>query len=272
MTGSRGERIAGIVGVVVLLVVYGIPSVWLVATSLKTDVAVVNQAASLVFDPTLVAYRRVGDARVALAMWNSFQIGLGTTLIVMFVGLPCAYALARMRRWRAMILLALIALQTVPHASFVIPMFPVLEQWGQLGTLRGVIIALSALFLPFTVLLLRPFFVAVPLHMEEAAEIDGAGPIRLFWSVVLPNVRNGALTIGVITFINAWGEFTFSITLLSDPQLYPLSALLSQQIGRYGVEWNNLMALAVIAALPTIALFSMVAGQLRSGLSMGSGK
>lgn len=272
VTGLRRRLIPTYIGVAVLLVAYAVPALWLVLTSFKSDTAIVNRVASPIFEPTLSAYETVLTSDLVRAMWNSLRIAGGATLLIMFLGVPAAYALAHVRRGRGAVLGILIALQTIPLASIVIPMFKVLRTWHQLGTLRGVVIAISAMALPLTIMLLRPFFLSVPRIIEEAAEVDGAGILRVFFRVVLPNVRTGVLTIAVLTFIHAWGEFIFSITLLSDPQKYPLSALLSKQISMYGVDWNSLMAIAVLTALPMLVLFLFVARHLSSGLAMGYSK
>lgn len=272
MTASRRELAATYAGAAVLLLAYAVPALWLVITSFKTDAAIVNRVASPFFEPTLEAYRTVVGADLLRAMWNSLRIAGGATLLIMTLAVPAAYALAHLRRGRGLVLGVLIALQTIPLAAIVIPMFRVLRTWQVLGTLSGVVIAISAMALPLTIMLLRPFFLSVPSTIEEAAEVDGAGPLRTFFRVVLPNVRTGVLTIAVLNFIHAWGEFIFSITLLSDPQLYPLSALLSQQISLYGVDWNSLMAIAVLAAAPMLVLFLFAIRHLRTGLAMGYGK
>ncbi|MEA5053536.1 MAG: ABC transporter permease subunit, partial [Propionicimonas sp.] len=106
----------------------------------------------------------------------------------------------------------------------------------------------------------------------EAAAVAGAGPLRSFWSICLPLVRNGILVITILVFIGAWGEFLYAISFLSEQGLYPLSVLLVQQQGQYGTAYNNMMALGIIGAVPTIVLFLLAARKLTSGLSLGVGK
>lgn len=268
----RKQRIPTYVGLAVLLIMYAVPALWLVLTSFKDDSDIVNRVAAPIFHPTLSAYESVLSGDLVLAMWNSLRIAGGATLLTMVLGTPAAYAVARVGRGRGVVLGILIALQTIPLAAIVIPMFKVLRTYHQLGTLSGVVIAISAMALPLTIMLLRPFFLSVPWVLEEAAAVDRAGVVSTFFRIVLPNVRTGVLTIAVLTFIQAWGEFLFSITLLSDPKKYPLSALLSKQISMYGVHWNNLMAIAVLTAIPMVVLFLFVARHLSSGLQMGYSK
>lgn len=270
-TQSRRAMVHG--AVLVLFLLYAIPGLFVVLASLKTNEDIVNHPAGLLFAPTLQAYRTVLDSHLVHAMLNSLQIALGSTALAMILGVPLAFVLARLRaRWSGLVVGILIALQMMPTAVSVIPLYRVLALFHLLGSLPGVIVAITASVLPFAVLLLRPFFLSVPREIEEAAEVDGAGEFRSFVRVVLPVVRNGLSLIGVLLFIGSWGEFLYCISFLNDTSRFPLSVLLVQQQGFYGTQWNNLMALALVGAVPTLILFVFVARRLTSGLALGYGK
>ena len=268
---SRAHR-AATTGMVILFLLYAIPLVWLIATSLKTKDVLYADPAGIVFMPTLDVYVAVFKAGLLPAAWNSFVIALGSTLVLVVLGAPAAYALSRVRGYVLVAGLAgLIILQMVPVAATVIPLYQILARFGLLSQF-GVILTDAALLLPFAVLLLRPFFAAVPLEIEEAAAVDGASRIRVFLQVTLPLARNGVITVGSLAFILIWGEFLYAITFISDPAAYPLSALLSQQVSFYGVNWPNLMALGVAGSIPIFLVFIVVAGRLQEGLAVGSAK
>lgn len=266
-------RMLGRIAQLALMLLYLLPLLFVVLASLKTNAEIQNHPSSIFFTPTLDAYRAVISPALGRALLNSLIIAGGATVVTVVVGTPLAYVLARVRaRWTGLIIGVLIALQMVPPATSVIPLYRVLALLQALGTYPGVILAIAATVLPYTVLLLRPSFLAVPTAVEEAAQIDGAGEFRAFVEVVLPLARNGVLLITVLLFIGAWGEFLYSISFLNDSSLYPLSVILVQQQGFYGTEYNNLMALALIGAAPMIVLFTLVAKRLTSGLALGVGK
>lgn len=266
-------RLFGRLAQIVIMLLYLLPLLFVALASLKTNAEIQNHPSSLIFTPTFDAYRTVVTPELGRALLNSLIIAGGATLVTVVVGTPLAYVLARIRaQWTGLIIGILIALQMVPPATSVIPLYRVLALLQALGTYAGVILAIAATVLPYTVLLLRPFFLSIPNAVEEAAQIDGAGEFRTFVEVVLPLARNGVLLITVLLFIGAWGEFLYAISFLNDASLYPLSVILVQQQGFYGTEYNNLMALALIGAAPMIILFTLVAKRLTSGLALGVGK
>jgi len=263
----------GLVVRIVLILLYLLPLIFVVLASLKSNAEVQNHPSSVIFPVTIEAYRTVITRTLARALLNSLVIATGSTFVTVTLGTPLAYVLARVRaRWTGLIIGVLIALQMTPPATSVIPLYRVLALLNALGSYTGVIIAIAAGALPYAILLLRPFFLAVPPAVEEAAQIDGAGELRTFLQVVLPLARNGVLLITVLLFIGAWGEFLYAVSFLNDAQLFPLSVNLVQQQGFYGTQYNNLMALALIGAAPTVVLFAFVAKRLTSGLALGVGK
>lgn len=261
------------VGSLVLLIVYGFPLYWLVATSFKTNVEIFADPAGIVFSPSTSAYHRVLNASLAHAALNSGIIAVCTTALTLALGVPAAYGLARTRTVLLPVGLgSLILLQMIPPTASVIPLYKVLAGWNLLGTLAGVIIADSAMLIPFAVLLLRPFFQTIPEVMEEAAAVDGASRLRTFVTILLPLARNGIATVGTLIFIIAWGEFLYAISFLTNPEAYPISAVISQQVSAYGIDWPGLMALATVTSIPVLVLFAATQRRLAEGLSLGSVK
>jgi multiple sugar transport system permease protein len=258
----------------VLLLVYGVPILWIVLTSLKTPGEVISSQASVVFTPTLNAYAAaLGNSGLLTALGQSATIAAGTTALTLAIAIPAGYGLARVSgRITTIALGLLIVLQMVPQTANVIPLFQIFGSWGMLDQNVGVIVADSALLIPFAILLLRPFFRAVPDALAEAASIDGASAMRTFLSVMLPIARNGIATTGTLVFLMSWGEFLYAVNFFLSPGNYPLSALLAQQVSAFGINWPGLMALAVITSVPILILFIFTYRLLREGLTLGAVK
>jgi multiple sugar transport system permease protein len=258
----------------VLLLIYGIPIFWIILTSLKSPGDVVSSQASVVFTPTLQAYAdALGNAGLLVALSQSVVIAVGTTVLTLAIAIPAGYGLARVdSRITTVSLGLLIVLQMVPQTANVIPLFQIFGNWGLLDQNLGVIVADTALLIPFAVLLLRPFFRAVPEALEEAASIDGASTMRTFFSIMLPIARNGVATTGTLIFLLSWGEFLYAVNFFLSPGNYPLSALLAQQVSAFGINWPGLMALAVITSVPILILFVFTYRLLREGLTLGAVK
>ncbi|WP_144875072.1 carbohydrate ABC transporter permease [Microbacterium sp. 1.5R] len=273
---SRRLRTVFRIAAAVLGLVYLLPLLWIVLTSFKTKQQVLTDPTGILFTPTLDTYANViGDGVGAIA--TSLQIGLGVTAVTLLIAVPAAAGLARRVSvgWNRVItvfLAALLVLQMVPQPMTVIPLYSVLASWKLLGSLGGVIVADIALLLPFAIMLLRPFALAIPGALYEAAELDGAGRWRTFRSLTVPMLGNGILTVVCIVFISAWGEFVYAINFLPQGVVLPVSGLLAQQNSTYSAEWNSLMALAVITSLPLLLLFVVSQRRLIAGLSLGAVK
>lgn len=275
MTDRMIDRTAMIV-VAALGLLYALPLAWMVLTSFKTDALVRSSPNELVFSPTLDVFRDILGAGSA-SIVTSFQIATSTTILVLLISVPAAYAVGRRisRIWAvvaSIILATFLILQMVPQPMAVIPLFGILASWGLVGTLPGLILVDTAMLVPFAVLLLRPFVLAVPRELYDAAEIDGASGTRVFMSIVVPLLRNGIATVAAIVFIIAWGEFIFATTLINDQAGLPVSGLLAQQSNLYSVSWNRLMALALLTSLPLVVVFLVAKRRLMDGLSVGAVK
>lgn len=263
--------LAGLLGLVYLL-----PLLWIVLTSLKTNSQVLRDPNALVFTPTLQTYAAVISDGLG-AILTSLQIGVFVTVAVLVIGVPAAFALARRITpgWNkaiAAVLAALLVLQMVPQPMTVIPLYSVLAGWQLLGTLPGLILADIALLLPFAVMLLRPYVLSIPGALYEAAEIDGASTLQSFLRITVPMLSNGIITVTSVIFISAWGEFVYAINFLPEGTVLPVSGLLAQQNSTYAANWNTLMALAVLTSLPLLIVFVFAQKRLINGLSLGAVK
>lgn len=152
----------------------------------------------------------------------------------------------------------------------VIPLYGILAEYKLVNSLLGVILADVALLVPFAVLLLRPFVIAIPLSLLEAAALDGASRWKAFRSIILPLMTNGIATVAAIVFILAWGEFIYATTLITNQANLPVSGLLAQQTSLYSVSWNRMMGLALLTSLPLLVVFLVAKRRLVEGLSVGA--
>lgn len=257
-----------------LLVVYLLPLLWLLITSFEPPGNVGGSVLSMfLFRPTLESYQAALNGGLLNAALQSLIIATGATAITLAVALPAAFALARVTGRVVVVALGtFVALQMLPQTATVIPLFQIFGALHLLNTQIAVIVSDAALLTPWATLIVRPFFRAVPEHLEEAAALDGASQFRVFTSVCVPIARNGIATVGTLVFMLSWGEFLYAINFIVSPQKYPLSALLAGQITEFSSNWPNLMALAVVTALPILVIFVFTYRFLRSGLTLGAVK
>ncbi|MDR2996644.1 MAG: carbohydrate ABC transporter permease [Microbacterium sp.] len=205
---------------------------------------------------------------------NSAIVAIVTVLASALLALLAAVAVTRFRfKFRTSMLLMILVVQMVPLEALVIPLFIQIKNLGLLNTLIGLMIVYVALSLPFGIWMLRGFVAAVPVELEEAAYIDGASWWRMFRSVLFPLVMPGLVATSVFSFITAWNEFIFAMTLLGgEVDQYTVSIGLRQFFGEHSNEWGFIMAASTLITLPVMVFFVIVQRRLSDGLVAGAVK
>jgi multiple sugar transport system permease protein len=265
-----------VLGAVAVTVVYLIPVYWMLNTSFKDASDIFATPPDLLpLPPTLESYDRAvfSDSDIARGLANSAIIAVGTTLITLVVALPAAYSLARLRvRFVTAILLLFLVVQMVPSVNLALPMFILFSSAGLVDSYLGLIIANCSLAIPLAVTILRPYFLSVPEEIVEAAKIDGCNELTAFWRVAVPISTPGVITVVVVSFLGAWGEFVFGLALTTDDKFQPITVVLAGITNAFGTKWNDLMAVSAVIALPVIVAFVFLQRYIVAGLTEGATK
>ena len=258
---------------VVLAIACISPIVLMFATSLKLQTQIFNTGITFIFAPTLENYREVlGEGSFTRYLANSLIVGVVSTAITLVLGCMAAYGLARFRfPGRKALAYTTLLLRTVPLAVLAVPVFMVWSQAGLINSLSGLILLYVAVNLPFTIWLLYGFILQVPPELEEAAAIDGCGPIQVFYKVVLPLIKPGLAAASIFTFRIAWNEFILAL-VLTDRATRTLPVAASLYITDIGVDWGKIMALGSLIAIPPLIFTFVAARQIITGLTAGAVK
>jgi glucose/mannose transport system permease protein len=160
----------------------------------------------------------------------------------------------------------------IPYQSILIPLIQWLQSIHLYGTIWGLITVHVIYGLPITSLIFRNYFANLPDELLEAARIDGAGLIRIFTRVMLPLAKPAFVVVGIFQFTNIWNDFLFGVTILPNPQAQPVTVALNNLSGSYSVDWNVVMAGAVVVALPTALVYIFLGRYFIRGLLAGSVK
>ena len=259
---------------IVLAAIYLFPLYWMYITTLKSGSAMFATPPSFwPSDPQWSTYAYVWESRnLARYMWNSLVIAFGAVALITVLGTGCAYVLARYRNGLIDIgLFLILMLQVLPASLMITPIFVGFSQLGMLEYPRtAVIIAIAAKSMPFFVVLVRATFMSVPMELEEAALVDGNSRIGAFFHIVLPLARNGILVSAILIFMQAFGEFVYSKSIIQAVEYQPASVGLNSFMGPNTNEWNNIMAFATIYVTPILAVFVLLQRRIVSGLTSGA--
>ncbi|MFD0659314.1 carbohydrate ABC transporter permease [Thermocatellispora tengchongensis] len=255
------------------------PVYWMVATAFKpTDEIFSTEFQPIPLNPTLDHVERVFTKGVAghsiwTYLFNSAVVALGAVLIGAVIALLAATAVARFRfKLRTSFLILLLIVQMVPAEALLLPLFLMVRRLGLYDQLLGLIVINVGLTLPFSVWMLRTFVAAVPKDLEEAAWIDGAGRWATFWKVLFPLVAPGLVATSIFSFITAWNEFVFALTLLDDPAKFTMPRALQFFIGLRSTDWGAIMAASTLMTIPVLVFFLLVQRRMVSGLVAGAVK
>lgn len=259
---------------VLLAAIYLFPLYWMYVTAIKTGSAMFASPPSFwPSDPQWGIYGFVWESRnVGRYLWNSLVIASGAVSLIVVLGTGCAYVLARYRIvWVDIGLFLILMLQVLPASLMITPIFVGFSQLGLLDYPRfAVILAIAAKSMPFFVVLVRATFMSVPMELEEAALVDGNSRFGAFFHIVLPLARNGILVSAILIFMQAFGEFVYSKSMIQAIEYQPASVGLNSFMGPNTNEWNNIMAYAAMYVTPILAIFVLLQRRIVSGLTSGA--
>ncbi|HEY3682253.1 MAG TPA: carbohydrate ABC transporter permease [Streptosporangiaceae bacterium] len=279
---SAPRRMSGRIAVnllgAVVFVIAVFPVFWMVSTSIKTNGEITGATPHVIpYHPTGENYRfifevGVGGSPFWLYLRNSLILALSAVVITAFAALLAATAVARFRfRGKAVVLVMLLIVQMIPCEALVIPLFLMVKEVGLYDKLPGVIAVYVGTTLPFAIWMLRGFVAAVPRELEEAAAIDGAGWFRTFWRILFPLVAPGLVATSIFSFISAWNDLVFALTLLGDSH-YTMPVALEYFFGRDTNNWGAIMAASTLMTIPVIVFFLFVQRRMVTGLTSGAVK
>lgn len=218
-------------------------------------------------------YRLIFEEPFLRWMTNSLLISVAVTLVGTGLAVTAGYAFSRFRfRWREGALLGIITTQMFPVTMLLLPLFIMLIKVGLYDSYIGLIIAYSATALPFTVWQMKGYYDTIPVSLEEAAMIDGAGPVYSFYRIIIPLALPAIAITALFSFMTAWSEYLVAAVLLQDQDLYTLPIGLKQFTSNMEVAWGLYSAGAIVVSIPVVVLFLFLSRWLISGLTLGSVK
>lgn len=204
---------------------------------------------------------------------TSLVIALLSAALSLLIGIPAAYAFAIFGwRWVAIPMFLILITQVVPGVMVATPLFLIFAKIGLLNSIPGLVIANSSAGVPFTILLLNAFISGIPSGLREAAYLDGAGEWRTMISIIVPVTRSAVVAAGLFSFLFAWGDFLWALTLNTNGTVTPLSLSIFKFVGQNQTDWGGIMATSTIALVPAMILLVAAQRYISVGLTAGAVK
>ncbi len=207
------------------------------------------------------------------AFANSVIVATSVTVLTLFFGSLSAYTVARLRFvWTLWLMNLNVVARFVPLIVLMIPLYVTFRNFGMLNSLSGVIIALTGFLLPYAILMLAPYFATIPRELEDAARIDGCTHFSAFWRITLPLSAPGLASCGAIMFIISWHELLIPLILNSRAEFMTLPVVIASLVGDVHVFFNLMMAICLLAMLPSVILVLLLQKFVVQGLQVGGVK
>ncbi|HEX9075758.1 MAG TPA: carbohydrate ABC transporter permease [Anaerolineae bacterium] len=270
-------KIASAVILLIALVFFLFPVVWMVLTSFKTNAEYFSNPPvfiphSFSFTNYFNAMRPVPEGRGGIqGLQDSLIISFATMLVTLVVGSLAAYSFARYRTGGENLSFWVLSTRMFPPVASALPLFLLFKQFHLLDTHMALIIANTIFNLPFVIWLLKGFFEDLPVELEEAALIDGASPFGAFWRVALPLVTPGLVATALFSFIFTWNEFMFAL-LFTRSDVRTLTIIVPSLVGGHEILWGEIAAVGTVAVIPGILLALLLQRYLVRGLTLGAVK
>jgi len=204
-------------------------------------------------------------------VWNSTLIALLTTIVVLPAASLSAFVLARYRFRGRELVYGLFTLGLLfPVAVAILPLFIVLREVGLLSNPLGVALPQAAFGLPISIVIMRPFFQAIPQSLQDAARIDGCGPFRFYWHVMLPLSRPVLSTVAVITIVGSWNAFLLPLLVLIDPAEHTLPIGVNNISAQFSTDYSVVLAYTTLSMVPALLFYALAERQIIGGLTSGA--
>lgn len=211
--------------------------------------------------------------RLSPNMWNSLRMVIPATILSALLGAINGYIFSKWKFPGSDVLFTLMLFGFfIPYQIILLPLVRFLQEINLYGTVTGLVVVHVIYGLPIVTLLFRNFYAAVPNELLEAARVDGANQFRIFTNVMLPLSIPAFVVVGIFQFTNIWNDFLFGVTVVPNPAAQPVTIALNNLSGTFSVDWNVVMAGAVVAALPTAVIYVFLSRYFIRGLLAGSVK
>jgi multiple sugar transport system permease protein len=269
------ERTGVVLALIGGAVFAGFPVLWMLVSSFKSNTEIFESPprfvtegfsfdayASILSDPTKIRF-----------FVNSYVVALAVTGLTLVVALFAAYAFSRFDfPFKATINIVIVGVQAVPPITLLVPYFGLVVFLRMFNTYQGLILTYMVFTLPYAIIMLTGYFNTLPRELDEAARVDGAGPMTALWRILVPISVPGIVSVGIYTFMIAWNEYLFALTLTKTQDMRTVPIGIQLLMGQNSYQWNEMMAISILGCIPILILYIFFQRYFMSGMTAGAVK
>lgn len=253
----------------------GLPVLWMLSSSFKPNSEIFASPPSPISSAfTVEAYTSIFTDPVKLRFFlNSYFVAICVTALTLIVGIMAAYAFSRYNfPFKNAVNVVVVSVQAVPPITLLIPYFGLIVALGLYNTYPGLILTYMVFTLPYAIIMLTGYFNTIPRELDEAVKVDGASSFTALWRVIVPTAVPGLVSVGVYTFMIAWNEFLFALTLTRTEDMRTVPIGIQLLMGQHSYEWSEMMAMSVLGCIPILLLFLFFQRYFIGGMTAGAVK
>ena len=266
-------RIALLVALLLGAIYAGFPVVWMISSSLKSNTEVFAHPPRLIGETfSASAYWVVlTDPEKRRFFFNSYLVSTLVTLFTLAVGILAGYSFSRYEfRFKKSLNMLIISVQAVPPITLLIPYFSLIVMLRLHNTYAALVLTYMVFTLPYAILMMTGYFNTLPKELDEAVMMDGGNRIVALFRVLVPIALPGIVATGIYTFMQAWNEFLFALTLTKTTDMRTVPVGIQMLMGQHSYEWNEMMAMSVLGCLPVLILYLFFQRYFIAGMTAGS--
>ena len=271
----RIARIAILIGLVIGALYAALPVLWMLSSSFKQNTDIFASPPQLIpSNPTLEAYTAIFTDPVKVRFFlNSYFVSLSVTLLTLLVAVLAAFALSRYEfPLKRTLNLVIVSVQAVPPITLLIPYFGLIVFLGMHNTYQGLILTYLVFTLPYAIIMMTGYFNTLPRELDEAVKVDGGSSWTALWRILVPISVPGLVSVGIYTFMIAWNEYLFALTLTKTPEMRTVPIGIQLLMGQHSYEWNQMMSMSILGCIPILLLFLFFQRYFIGGMTAGAVK
>ena len=279
MLTRRQQRRIARVGILVALVAgaafAGLPVLWMLSSSFKPNTDIFQYPPRLIPETwTWDAYTTIFTDPIKVRFFvNSYFVSLTVTLLTLLVAVLAAFAFSRFEfPFKAALNVVIVSVQAVPPITLLIPYFGLIIFLGLHNTYQGLILTYMVFTLPYAIIMMTGYFNTLPRELDEAVKVDGGSSWTALWRVLVPVSVPGLVSVGIYTFMIAWNEYLFALTLTKTVEMRTVPIGIQLLMGQHSYEWNEMMSMSILGCIPVLLLFLFFQRYFIGGMTAGAVK